>query len=122
MEETTRPFQRQKWDLEVQGRVQNADIPYLAKHLTLLHRNHHLTTLLAQKAHSCVFYNRTKETLTELRSTKHGLMKIISQAKLTYYILLTALMEVMMVLNSQPLSVVSSDDLEELLIPFRSDV
>ena len=79
MEETTRPFQRQKWDLEVQGRVQNADIPYLAKHLILLHRNHHLTTLLAQKAHSCVFYNRTKETLTELRSTKHGLMKIIYQ-------------------------------------------
>ena len=52
-----------------------------------------------------------------VRSTKHCLKKMIGRAKLTYDELLTALTEVEMILNSRPLSYISSDDLEEPLTP-----
>ena len=42
---------------------------------------------------------------------------MIGRAKLTYDELLTALTEVEMILNSRPLSYISSDDLEEPLTP-----
>ena len=48
-------------------------------------------------------------------STKRCLRKILSQAKLSYEELLTALAEVELVLNSRPLTYVSSTDLEEPL-------
>ena len=43
--------------------------------------------------------------------------KILSQAKLTYEELLTAIAEVELVLNSRALSYVSAEDLEEPLTP-----
>ena len=52
-----------------------------------------------------------------VRPTKRCLRKIIGQAKLSYDELLTALTEVEMVLNSRPLTYVSSNDLEEPLTP-----
>ena len=51
-----------------------------------------------------------------LRSTKR-LRKILSQAKLSYVELLTAIAEVESVLNSRPLTYVSAEDLEEPLTP-----
>ena len=42
---------------------------------------------------------------------------ILSQARLSYDELLTALTEVEVVLNSRPLTYVSAEDLEELLTP-----
>ena len=50
------------------GRIQNADVPYAAKHPILLPRSHHFTTLVVQKAHQRVGHNGAKETLTELCS------------------------------------------------------
>ena len=50
-----------------------------------------------------------------IKSTKRCLRKIIGQAKLTYDELLTAIVEVEMVINSRPLSYVSPDDFEEPL-------
>ena len=41
----------------------------------------------------------------------------MGQAKLSYYELLTVLMEVEMVLNFRPLTYVSADDFEEPLTP-----
>ena len=52
-----------------------------------------------------------------IRSTKRCLKKIIGQAKLSCDELLTALTEVEMVINSRPLSYVSTDDQEEPLTP-----
>ena len=50
-----------------------------------------------------------------VRSTKRCLKKMIGQAKLTYGELLTAVTEVEAIVNSRPLSFISSDDLEESL-------
>ena len=47
--------------------LQNADIPFAAKHPVLLPRKHPLTALIACNAHLHVDHNGVKETLTELR-------------------------------------------------------
>ena len=52
-----------------------------------------------------------------VRSTKRCLRKALGQAKLSYDELLTALIEIEMVLNSRPLTYISADDLEEPLTP-----
>ena len=48
-----------------------------------------------------------------VRCVKRCLRKTVGQAKLSTDELLTALLEVEMVLNSRPLTVVSAEDLEE---------
>ena len=50
------------------GRLQNADLPYAAKHPILLSKTHHLTRLLIREAHIRVQHNGVRETLTEVRS------------------------------------------------------
>ena len=50
------------------GRFQNADIPYATKYPILLPRDHFFTVLVVRDAHSRVFHNGVKETLTEVRS------------------------------------------------------
>ena len=52
-----------------------------------------------------------------IKSTKRCLRKTIGQARLTYDELITALVEVEMALNSRPLSYVSTEDIEEPLMP-----
>ena len=52
-----------------------------------------------------------------IRSVKRCLKKILGLPRLTYDELFTALVEVELVLNSRPLTVVSADDLEEPLTP-----
>ena len=52
-----------------------------------------------------------------VRSVKRCLKKMLGLARLTYDELLTALVEVELVLNSRPLTVVSTEDLEEPLTP-----
>ena len=52
-----------------------------------------------------------------VKSTKRCLRKILGQSKLTYEELATVLAEVEGVLNSRPLTYVSSDDIEEPLTP-----
>ena len=52
-----------------------------------------------------------------VKSMKRCLRKTIGRAKLSYDELLTTLAEVEMILNSRPLSYVSSDDMEEPLTP-----
>ena len=49
------------------GRLQNADIPFTAKHPILLPRGHHFTALTVCDAHQRVSHNGVKETLTEVR-------------------------------------------------------
>ena len=51
------------------------------------------------------------------RCVRRCLKKILKNAKLTYDELLTAVVEVECVLNSRPLTYVSSDDTEEPLTP-----
>ena len=50
------------------GRLQNADLPFSAKHPVLLDRKHHLTRLIINEAHQRVQHNGVKETLTEVHS------------------------------------------------------
>ena len=52
-----------------------------------------------------------------IRSVKRCLKKMFGLSRLSYDELLTALVEVEMVLNSRPLTVVTADDLEEPLTP-----
>ena len=52
-----------------------------------------------------------------IKSVKRCLRKTIGQAKLMYDELLTALTEVEMVVNSRPLSYMSTEDAEEPLTP-----
>ena len=49
------------------GRLQNASIPFTAKHPVLLPRKHHFTALVVCDAHQRVSHNGVKETLTEVR-------------------------------------------------------
>lgn len=51
-----------------------------------------------------------------VRSTKHCFRKALGQAKLSHDELLTALIEIEMVLNSRPLTYISADDLDEPLM------
>ena len=50
------------------GRLGNADLSELQKHLALLDANHHVTSLIVRACHERVHHNGVKETLTELRS------------------------------------------------------
>ena len=50
------------------GRLQNADLPYSAKHPILLNKKHHLTVLIIQDAHHRVCHNGVRETLAEVHS------------------------------------------------------
>ena len=50
------------------GRLQNASIPFSAKHPILLPKEHDLTSLIVQAAHHNVLHNGVKETLCEVRS------------------------------------------------------
>ncbi len=50
------------------GRIQNADLPFSAKHPVLLAKDHFLSALLVRRAHERVFHSGVKATLTELRS------------------------------------------------------
>ena len=52
-----------------------------------------------------------------IKSTKRCLRKTIGQARITYDELVTTIAEVEMILNSRPLSYVSTEDLEEPLTP-----
>ena len=52
-----------------------------------------------------------------IKSAKHCLRKMLGRATLTYDELLTLVVETEAVLNSRPLSYVSSDDLEEPMTP-----
>ena len=52
-----------------------------------------------------------------IRSTKRCLKKMVGKAKLTYEELLTVITEVELIINSRPLTYVSSMDLEEPLTP-----
>ena len=52
-----------------------------------------------------------------IKSTKRCLKKTIGQARITYDELVTVVTEVEMILNSRPLSYVSTEDLEEPLTP-----
>ena len=49
------------------GRLQNADMPFTAKHPVLLPRKHPFTALIIRDAHQRVRHNGVKETLTEIR-------------------------------------------------------
>ena len=51
-----------------------------------------------------------------IQTTKRCLRKTIGSAQLTYYELLTPVTEVKMILNSRPLTDLSSDDAEEPLM------
>ena len=50
------------------GRLQNADLPYSAKHPILLNRKHYLATLVVRDAHRRVQHDGVRETLTGVRS------------------------------------------------------
>ena len=50
-------------------------------------------------------------------SVKHCLRKVVGKARLTYKEMLTVLLEVEAVLNSRPLTFVSTEDLDEPLTP-----
>ena len=52
-----------------------------------------------------------------VKSTKHCLRKMVGQAKLTLNELHTAIMEIELIINSRPLSYMTSSDLEEPLTP-----
>ena len=52
-----------------------------------------------------------------IQSAKRCLRKTIGNARLTYDELITSVTEVEMILNSRPLSYVSSEDIEEPLTP-----
>jgi len=52
-----------------------------------------------------------------IKLMKQYLRKTVGRAKLSYDELLTTLAEVEMILNSRPLSYISSDDTEESLTP-----
>ena len=54
-----------------------------------------------------------------IKSTKRCLKKTIGQARISYDELLTIVTEVEMILNSRPLSYVSTEDLEEPLTPLH---
>jgi hypothetical protein len=54
---------------------------------------------------------------TNVGSTKRCLRKVIGQSKLSYDELHTVVAEIEMVLNSRPISYISSEDLEEPLTP-----
>ena len=61
-------FQDEKGVWRCRGRIQNAAVSYSTKHPVLLHKDHHFTYLVTQKAHEQVLHNGVKETLTEIRS------------------------------------------------------
>ena len=61
-------FQDDEGIWRCRGRLQNATIPYSTMHPMLLHRNHHLTLLVVQKAHRKVLHNGVSETLAKTRA------------------------------------------------------
>ena len=54
-----------------------------------------------------------------IKSVKRCLHKTIGKARLKYGESITALTEIEMIVNSRPLSYVSSEDVEEPLTPFH---
>ena len=50
------------------GRLANATISFQTKHPILLPTNHHITTLIARRAHQRVLHNGVKEILNEIRA------------------------------------------------------
>ena len=58
--------ERKLWRCGV--RLQNADLPYSAKHPILLNRKHYLATLGIRDAHRRAQHNGVRETLTEVRA------------------------------------------------------
>ena len=54
--------------LRCKRRLQNASIPFDAKHPILLPADHHLTVPIIDNCHKRTAHNGVKETLTELRS------------------------------------------------------
>ena len=54
--------------LRCDGRLQNATIPFNAKHPILLPADHHLTVLIIRDCHKRVLHNGVRETLAELRT------------------------------------------------------
>jgi hypothetical protein len=61
-------FQDEKGLWRCGGRLQNAKIPYSARHPVLLPRSCPFTALVVHDAHRRVCHNGVKETLTEVRS------------------------------------------------------
>ena len=55
--------------------LDNADLPYAAKHPILLPQSHHYTGLVVRGAHIRVCHNGIKETLTEVRSRRYCVIK-----------------------------------------------
>ena len=47
------------------GRLKRADISYSSKHPILLHKQHHLATLITEYAYERTMHGGVKETLTE---------------------------------------------------------
>jgi len=45
-----------------------ADIPYSKKHPILLHKQHHIATLITERAHEYTGHGGVRDTLTEVRS------------------------------------------------------
>ena len=71
------------------GRLQNADLPYSAKHPILLNKKYHLTVLVIRDAHHRVRYNEVRETLIEVRSKfwiigRRGLIRAVVHGCVVY--------------------------------------
>ena len=60
-------FPDDKGLIRCSGRLENATLPYSTKYPLLLPRKAHFTILIVRNAHSRVFHNGVKETLTEIR-------------------------------------------------------
>ena len=54
--------------LHCRGRLQHSKLPYSQKFPALLPSDSYVTELIIQQCHECVFHNKTRETLNELRS------------------------------------------------------
>ena len=67
-------FQDDNRVLRCQGRLENADLPYTTRHLAVLSRSHHVTSLIIRHCHESVFHNGFNATPTEVR-TEYSITK-----------------------------------------------